>query len=126
MSRLFLKTIVLAALCVLTVSAADPAAPRVSKIFDQDLSTVEHELVPLAEAMPSDKYNFAPTHGEFAGVRTRRAQHGQCIRRRMVDYMNACPSLAAESDHQGDCLVFGLTRTRLKECFVVPRIQPCN
>jgi hypothetical protein len=45
------------------------AAP-VGKTFDQELTMVERELVPLAEAMPADKYNFAPTHGEFKGVRT--------------------------------------------------------
>jgi len=31
---------------------------------------LEHELVPLAEAMPAEKYDFAPTSGEFKGVRT--------------------------------------------------------
>jgi uncharacterized damage-inducible protein DinB len=31
---------------------------------------VEHEFVPLAEAMPADKYDFAPTNGNFKGVRT--------------------------------------------------------
>ena len=41
-----------------------------SKIFDGELSMVERELVPLAEAMPADKYDFAPAHGEFKGVRT--------------------------------------------------------
>jgi len=45
-------------------------APSVSKILDDQLSMVEHELVPLAEAMPADKFDFAPTHGEFKGVRT--------------------------------------------------------
>jgi hypothetical protein len=45
-------------------------APSVSKIFDGELSMIESELVPLAEAMPADKYDFAPTHGEFKGVRT--------------------------------------------------------
>jgi hypothetical protein len=45
-------------------------APPVSQIFDQQLTSLEHELVPLAEAMPAEKYNFAPTHGEFHGVRT--------------------------------------------------------
>jgi hypothetical protein len=44
--------------------------PSISKIFDGQLSMVERELVPLAEAMPADKYQFAPTHGEFKGVRT--------------------------------------------------------
>jgi hypothetical protein len=31
---------------------------------------LEKELVPLAEAMPADKFDFAPTNGEFKGVRT--------------------------------------------------------
>jgi hypothetical protein len=49
--------------------AAD-APVTVSRTFDQQLTMIERELVPLAEAMPAEKYNFAPTHGEFAGVRT--------------------------------------------------------
>jgi uncharacterized damage-inducible protein DinB len=31
---------------------------------------VEQEVVSAAEAMPEDKYSFAPTNGEFKGVRT--------------------------------------------------------
>src|SRR6266571_2243640 len=50
--------------------AAEPAAPSVGKVFDLDLTTIERELVPLAEAMPADKYGFAPVNGEFKGVRT--------------------------------------------------------
>jgi hypothetical protein len=57
-----------AATCGSTAFGAD--APPPSKIFDQQLTMVERELVPLAEAMPADKYIFAPTHGEFKGVRT--------------------------------------------------------
>ena len=34
------------------------------------LSIAEHEFVAAAEAMPEDKYSFAPTAGEFKGVRT--------------------------------------------------------
>lgn len=34
------------------------------------LSQVEHEVVSLAEAMPADKYDFAPKQGAFEGVRT--------------------------------------------------------
>ncbi|MGC9291295.1 MAG: DinB family protein [Acidobacteriaceae bacterium] len=44
---------------------ADPA-----KVLDQLLSNYEREFVSLAEAMPANKYNFAPTSGEFHGVRT--------------------------------------------------------
>ena len=58
------------ALALVPVFAADPSAPPVGKIFDQQLSSAEREVVSLVEAMPADKYNFAPTQGEFAGVRT--------------------------------------------------------
>src|SRR5262249_46320265 len=34
------------------------------------LTGVEREFVPAAEAMPDDKFTFAPTQGDFKGVRT--------------------------------------------------------
>jgi uncharacterized damage-inducible protein DinB len=34
------------------------------------LGFVEHDFVPAADAMPEDKYSFAPTNGDFKGVRT--------------------------------------------------------
>jgi uncharacterized damage-inducible protein DinB len=53
------------------VFAADPPkAPPISKIFDSQVRQVEGEIGSLAEAMPADKYNFAPTAGEFKTVRT--------------------------------------------------------
>ncbi len=39
-------------------------------VYDHTLSGIEKEFVSAAEAMPDDKYNFAPTQGEFKGVRT--------------------------------------------------------
>jgi uncharacterized damage-inducible protein DinB len=42
----------------------------VSQIEDRLVSMVEGEFVPAADAMPEDKYSFAPTNGEFKGVRT--------------------------------------------------------
>lgn len=48
--------------------AATTATP--DKVVDQLLNMVEGEMVPLAEAMPADKYNFAPSNGNFKGVRT--------------------------------------------------------
>ena len=52
--------------------AAEKPAPTVtvSTMFDKQLSSAEREIVSLAEAMPADKYSFAPTQGEFKGVRT--------------------------------------------------------
>ncbi len=46
--------------------AADPLA----SFYDNELKRAEREVTRLAEAMPADKYNFAPTNGSFQGVRT--------------------------------------------------------
>jgi hypothetical protein len=43
--------------------------PTMTMILDRSLKGVESEFVPAAEAMPEDKYSFAPTNGEFKGVR---------------------------------------------------------
>lgn len=45
--------------------------PRsVTDILQGTVKNLEREFVPAAEAMPEDKYGFAPTNGEFKGVRT--------------------------------------------------------
>jgi uncharacterized damage-inducible protein DinB len=56
--------------------AATPAAPStIGAVIDHEVDIVEREFVSAAEAMPEDKYNFAPTSlniasSEFNGVRT--------------------------------------------------------
>lgn len=65
-----MKPIVCLLLLAGATLAADAPASVARKVLDGELTMVERELVPLAEAMPADKYNFAPTQGEFAGVRT--------------------------------------------------------
>src|SRR5213080_1118204 len=42
----------------------------VTQVLDHSVSNVEHEFVSAADAMPEDKYSFAPTNGEFKRVRT--------------------------------------------------------
>lgn len=42
----------------------------IAQVLDHSIAGVESEFVPAAEAMPEDKYSFAPTNGEFKGVRT--------------------------------------------------------
>jgi uncharacterized damage-inducible protein DinB len=44
----------------------DPMASTVTQWF----SMIERQFVSLADAMPAEKYGFAPTQGEFKGVRT--------------------------------------------------------
>ena len=51
-------------------SAAAATTTTPAQVVDQLLSMVEGEMVPLVEAMPADKFNFAPTNGNFKGVRT--------------------------------------------------------
>jgi hypothetical protein len=41
-----------------------------SKATDECVTKTERLVVPAAEARPEKKYSFAPTNGEFAGVRT--------------------------------------------------------
>ena len=48
-----------------------PAEHRtVGQVLNHSLTNVENEFVPSADAMPEDKYSFAPASGEFKGVRT--------------------------------------------------------
>jgi len=42
----------------------------VTELLDRNVSNMEHEFRSAAEAMPEDKFNFAPTNGEFKSVRT--------------------------------------------------------
>jgi uncharacterized damage-inducible protein DinB len=42
----------------------------VTQVLDRTVTNVESEFVPAAEAMPEDKFGFAPSNGEFKGVRT--------------------------------------------------------
>ena len=58
------------ALSAAAVFAADAPAPPASKILDSQLASFEKQFVPLVEAMPAEKFSFAPTSGEFKGVRT--------------------------------------------------------
>jgi hypothetical protein len=55
---------------------AEPGKPRqqdaITAALDSWITNAEKHVVPVAEAMPEDKYSFtpAPSSGEFKGVRT--------------------------------------------------------
>jgi hypothetical protein len=49
--------------------APSPAPATISSVLDRQLSGVERLFTGLVEAMPEDKYSFAPVNGEFKGVR---------------------------------------------------------
>ena len=42
----------------------------VTQVLNRSVANLESDFVPAAEAMPEDKFTFAPTDGEFKGVRT--------------------------------------------------------
>jgi DinB family protein len=55
--------------------APPKAPPTIASIIEQQVGILEREFVGAAEAMPEDKYNFAPSSlniqgSEFKGVRT--------------------------------------------------------
>jgi uncharacterized damage-inducible protein DinB len=47
-----------------------PSAASPAQTYGKLMSGMEKEITSAAEAMPADKYDFAPTQGEFKGVRT--------------------------------------------------------
>jgi uncharacterized damage-inducible protein DinB len=57
-------------LVVITPVAPAQTKPTVSQTLDFWITNTEKEVVSAAEAMPEEKYSFAPTAGEFTRVRT--------------------------------------------------------
>jgi hypothetical protein len=70
MNRIISGLGILLALCSLGIAQPKEERKTLSQALDGGTRVVEGELVPAAEAMPEEKYDFAPTTGEFKGVRT--------------------------------------------------------
>jgi hypothetical protein len=68
-----MKTILLISLCAGVMAAQTQSGAgrlNASQVLDAWVSNVENEFVPAAIALGADKFDFAPTNGEFQGVRT--------------------------------------------------------
>jgi hypothetical protein len=83
--------------------APQPAAPqqlRSSQVAEFFVALFEKQLVQAADAMPANKYSFAPTVGEFRGVRT----FGQQVKHlAATNYMLAAGALGERPpDDAGD------------------------
>ncbi len=65
-TRWFIRLAGLMGLTTGTLEAQDPVAT----MYDEQVTLVEHAVVSLAKAMPADAYDFAPTEGRFAGMRS--------------------------------------------------------
>lgn len=51
-------------------TAAPAAEPTIGAAVDGTYQWVSGQFIPAADAMPDDKFDFAPTEGEFKGVKT--------------------------------------------------------
>ena len=66
---------------------ADP--PTIGQVLDTQFLIWDHEISSAVEAMPADKFDFAPTAGEFKGARTfgQQAKHLAAV---MYQFSAAC------------------------------------
>src|SRR5579864_4607145 len=67
------KAVALLLLCAGLVAAQTPQPTppfTATQVFDAWIADTEKQVVSAAAAMPDDKFSFAPTAGEFHGVRT--------------------------------------------------------
>jgi uncharacterized damage-inducible protein DinB len=62
-------------------------APTLTSVLQTNLSVCEFEIVATAQGMPEDKYSFAPTAGNFKGVRTfaQQVKHIATVNDRLAD-----------------------------------------
>lgn len=95
--------------------AADPAAVPLSQVLDRQLSMIEREIVPLAEAMPAEKYQFVPTEGEFKGARTFAQQVGHTA---AIVYAVAAASLGEKNPSEAGPGENGPANLKTKEQLV--------
>ncbi len=65
-----ISAVALFAVASLFIAPAFAASASPAQVYGKLLSGQLEEFVAVAEAMPADKYNFAPTNGDFKGVRT--------------------------------------------------------
>ena len=76
MTKEFVTAVLLLALgapgtvAIANAQAKADQKPTFSGVLDRTITSTAKEVVSAAEAMPDDKFNFAPTQGEFKGVRT--------------------------------------------------------
>ena len=79
----------------------------VSQALDFWITNTENRVVPAADAMPGEKYSFAPTAGEFTGVRTfaQQIKHLAANNYRMAAYiLNQAPPPEQESEAGPDAV----------------------
>lgn len=68
--KLFFRNSLCLLVAVISHVALAQTRITVGQALDYWITNTEKEVVSAADAMPEEKYSFAPTKGEFAGVRT--------------------------------------------------------
>lgn len=95
MKKLAIALVLFVCSCTLFAQEKAPAK-TISEAYDRMTTQVESEFVPAVEAMPEEKFSFAPatSMGEFKGVRTfaQQAKHVAA-----VNYMLAAAILGEKS-----------------------------
>ena len=61
--------IIASSVCLAQLPKPNKETRTVTEVMDGSLKNAEREFVGAADVMPEDKYSFAPTNGEFKGVR---------------------------------------------------------
>jgi hypothetical protein len=79
-SRLFLLSAIFAMISLAQTAkppamTSPPPTPTLASMVDDEITTIEKQVIDVAEAMPEDKYNFSPESltipgGDYKGVRT--------------------------------------------------------
>jgi hypothetical protein len=100
---------ILSCLLVVLTSHAAMAQARltVSQALDFWITNTENAVVSAAEAMPAEKYSYAPSKGEFAGVRTyaQQVKHLAANNYRMAAYiLGQTPSRDQQSEAGPDAV----------------------
>lgn len=85
-----------------------PRAPQgpatITSTLDFQLMIEEREVTGLADAMPEDKYSFAPTSGEFKGVRTfaQQVKHIATVNNRFFNAILGQPPATPSSQFEAE------------------------
>ena len=66
----FIVLVVLGTIATANAQMAPTPAKSLGEALQANLNIAKSEFTSAADAMPEDKYGFAPTQGEFKGVRT--------------------------------------------------------
>ena len=99
-----LGSLLLVSCCIISVAQQSPPASKtVSYSLGLIWENVAHDFAAMAEAMPEDRWNFKPTQGKFANVRTfgEQVKHVACANEAWARKINGDKKLPERCDLGG-------------------------